>query len=194
DEKQCSPAELVYGQNIRLPGQFFVQEEDLEVDSDFVCKLNEHIHALLPTTTSSHGKRPTFVFKDFNTCSHVFLRADGVKPSLHPPYTGPYTVLKRGGKTFTLLVNGKENTVSIDRLKPAHLVSDLVALYKVLRSTPTGNAAPRTVPAGSVTLQQPPHLVLQLQVKPRTGNPQQALMQRLQLPHIVLVPDAVSIF
>ncbi|GBM77020.1 hypothetical protein AVEN_259230-1 [Araneus ventricosus] len=40
--------------------------------------------------------------------SHVFLRVDAAKPSLHPPNTGPCTVLKRGEETFTLFVNGKE--------------------------------------------------------------------------------------
>ncbi|GBN22047.1 hypothetical protein AVEN_241405-1 [Araneus ventricosus] len=145
-----STVELIYGQNIRLPGQFFVQKEDLEVDSDFICKLKEHIHALLPTTASSHGKRPTFFFKDLNTCSYVFLRVDAVETSLHPPCTGPYSILKRGIKTFALLVNGK-NTFSIDRLKPYHLVAYSVAPSKVLGSTPTDNADHRTVPAGSDT-------------------------------------------
>ncbi|BES97979.1 Hypothetical protein NTJ_10795 [Nesidiocoris tenuis] len=42
---------------------------------------------------------------------------DGVRKSLQRPYTGPYLVLK----TFTIQVNGKNVTVSRDRLKPAHI-------------------------------------------------------------------------
>ena len=37
----------------------------------------------------------------------------------HPRYHGPFEVLHRSEKHFTLSVNGKEKTVSIDRLKPA---------------------------------------------------------------------------
>ncbi|GBN25265.1 hypothetical protein AVEN_272264-1 [Araneus ventricosus] len=94
-------------------------------------------------------EKDIFVFKNLKNCSHVFLPVDAVKPSLHPPYTGTYTVLKRGEQTFTLIVNGKENTVSIDRLKPAHLVVDSVTPSKVLGSTSTDGAVHRTVTEGS---------------------------------------------
>ena len=35
------------------------------------------------------------------------------------PYDGPYEVIKRGEKAFTIKVRSKETVVSIDRLKPA---------------------------------------------------------------------------
>ena len=44
---------------------------------------------------------------------------------LQTPYTGPYRVLARGDKTFTTDYSGKEETVSIDRLKPAHTDSEV---------------------------------------------------------------------
>lgn len=49
---------------------------------------------------------------------------DAVKPSLHTPYTGPHEVLSRGEKTFSIRVNGNTVRVSIDRLKPAHLIRE----------------------------------------------------------------------
>ena len=36
-------------------------------------------------------------------------------------YEGPYKVIQPGPKTFTLDIGGRSETVSIDRLKPAHL-------------------------------------------------------------------------
>ena len=55
--------------------------------------------------------------KDIASWTHVFLRKDSVRAPLTPPYTGPYRVLVRTDKLFTLDVCGKKETVSIDRVK-----------------------------------------------------------------------------
>ncbi|KAM7307472.1 hypothetical protein ISCGN_011108 [Ixodes scapularis] len=39
------------------------------------------------------------------------------------PYEGPFPVIHRDTKTFTILVKNKEQVVAIDRVKPAHLDS-----------------------------------------------------------------------
>ena len=44
-----------------------------------------------------------------------------VHSSLHPSYDGPYRVVNRTRKYFTLDVNGRQEVVSIDRIKPAHI-------------------------------------------------------------------------
>lgn len=60
--------------------------------------------------------------KDLMHCSHVWVRVDRVRRSLEAPYTGPYLVLKRAPKYFVIrMENSKEQLISIDRLKPAHL-------------------------------------------------------------------------
>jgi len=46
------------------------------------------------------------------------LRTDAVKRPLERPYKGPYKVLRRGHKTFVIQYGDKEETVSVDRLKP----------------------------------------------------------------------------
>lgn len=51
----------------------------------------------------------------------MFLRDVTIKPPLTPPYTGPYQVLARSQKTFTIVYDGKEKIVSRDRVKPAFL-------------------------------------------------------------------------
>ncbi|GFS56882.1 uncharacterized protein TNIN_427011 [Trichonephila inaurata madagascariensis] len=43
---------------------------------------------------------------------------DSVRRSLQPPYHGPYKVINRSDKVFTLFFKGKNVNVSIDRLKP----------------------------------------------------------------------------
>ncbi len=49
-----------------------------------------------------------------------FVRRDSVKRPLQPPYDGPFRVISRNPKYYHLAMRGKVDTVSVDRLKPAH--------------------------------------------------------------------------
>ena len=62
-----------------------------------------------------------FQYKEIDTCSHVFFRRVTIAPPLTAPYDGPYKVLVRSGRVMKILVKGKVETVSLDRVKPAHL-------------------------------------------------------------------------
>jgi len=122
-----SSAELVYGEPLRLPGELVIESKDPrrhEDISDFVVQLRSVMNKLRPTPGSNHGNRTPFVFQHLKTCSHVFLRDDSVRKSLQPPYTGPYQVVERDEKTITIWINGHKSRVSIDRVKPAYLVSE----------------------------------------------------------------------
>lgn len=127
EDLSSSSAELVYGETLRLPGDFFESspQDSIPDYTDFVCRLRSRMNALKSSPVLRHGvNAKIFVFKDLNTTSHVFIRQDGVRKSLQPPYSGPYRVIERQDKYFKLDVKGKVISVSIDRLKPAHLLSD----------------------------------------------------------------------
>ena len=66
----------------------------------------------------------TYVSKDLGSCTHVFVCTDAVRKSLQPPYEGPFRVLRRDTKYYTLDLNGRTDKISLDRLKPAY-VDDL---------------------------------------------------------------------
>ncbi len=51
----------------------------------------------------------------------VYVRRGGHAPPLAPLYMGPYEVLRKSAKSFTIRVGGKDDIVSVDRLK-AHTV------------------------------------------------------------------------
>ena len=53
--------------------------------------------------------------------SHVYIGRDGYKPHLTCPYKGPYRILGRANKHFTVEVEGEASEVSVNRLKPAKL-------------------------------------------------------------------------
>ena len=65
-----------------------------------------------------------FICKDLSTARHVFIRNDGQKRPLEQPYSGPYRVVRRSDKWFTVSVSGRDKTVSVDRLKPAFVLAD----------------------------------------------------------------------
>ncbi|GBN11647.1 hypothetical protein AVEN_85111-1, partial [Araneus ventricosus] len=56
--------------------------------------------------------------------SNSTIRSDKVNPPLTPPYTGIHLVISRNDKNFIIDLNGKQSTVSFDRVKPAYLLAD----------------------------------------------------------------------
>ena len=56
--------------------------------------------------------------KNLEEAEFAWLRKDRVRQSLEAPYSGPYKILKKGPKTFTILIKEKETVVSVERLKP----------------------------------------------------------------------------
>ena len=113
----------MYGSPLRLPGEFFAPSPDEYTDvTDFVSRLRAHIGKLRAVTASRHAAPSTFIFKALATASHVFLRHGALRGALQAPYVGPYEVLHRSDKTYTIDIQGSAKTVSIDRLKPAYVL------------------------------------------------------------------------
>lgn len=118
-----SPAQMVFGTTLRLPGDFFFPSGEARDHDIFVRNLQENMARLRPTSHRKDRER-TFVPKDLTTCSHVFIKVEGLKRSLTPPYEGPYKVISRTNKTIRVQLPDRETTVSIDKVKPAFLNSD----------------------------------------------------------------------
>ena len=58
--------------------------------------------------------------------THVFVHHNAIRKPLQPPYDSPYCVLKQADKHYTLDITGHPEVISVDRLKPAYLESNLV--------------------------------------------------------------------
>ena len=114
----CSTAELVYG----TPGEFFTPAHDKELEdpTSYVTQLRSTMRQLQPVPSRTCDSN-VYIHDDLLSSSHVFVRHDGVRTSLQPPYNGPFKVVKRSEKFYTLDINGRKDTVSLDRLKPAYL-------------------------------------------------------------------------
>ena len=116
-----SAAEIVYGTTLRLPSEFSHKynvdaHTDLDNYFDKLLVAMSHLRLCPPRDSIRNN---IFQYKEIDTCSHVFLQRIAIAPPLTAPYDGPYKVIVRSG--MKILVEGKVETVSLDRVKPAHL-------------------------------------------------------------------------
>lgn len=149
-----SCAELVYGTTIQLPGDMIEISIIPPCDDIFVDRLRNAMREMNPVATSTHGQTKFYVNPSLNTCSHVFLRVDTVKPPLCQPYTGPHKILKRSNKNLTIQLNGRESTVSMDRVKPAYLIPTTEKVNSNLQVEKTVNLQ-SLCPEKNQTLKEP---------------------------------------
>ena len=133
-------AERAFGHTLTLPGEYFSPTKIPQGKPlDYVRRLRARLAQLKPLTPRSQTKT-THLPTHLENCTRVFLRTDQVRQPLQPPYTGPYTVLRRNSKTYVIERKGKRETVSIDRLKPAFVDDE--------PDTPPEVNAPTPPPAG----------------------------------------------
>lgn len=126
-----TPAMLVYGESLRLPADFFDDKYSATEHSDietFAFKLREHVRALKPVTVKHHSAQKPFIHPDIYKTSHVFVRQDAIKKPLQPMYQGPFKVVSRSSKYFTIDLPRGHDNVSIDRLKPAFFLKSDVGV------------------------------------------------------------------
>ena len=149
----CSSAELVYGAPITVPG-VFISSHSAHSNNKFQLQhLRDQVCSLAPVPTSQHGAVPTSVLYDLKQAKFVFIRRDSHHTPFQPPYKGPFRVIQPGSKTFQIDRGGKTETVSVDRLKPAHI--DLEHPAPVAEPRPRGRPPKNPQPAPTSTIHHP---------------------------------------
>lgn len=123
EDLNTSSAELVYGAPLTVPGDFLATTPGIQSTAKFLPALRNAIRQFAPVPTSRHGVSSSSVPPALLVSPFVFVRR-GQTSSLQCPYEGPFKVLSRTDKTFTLDYGGRPELVSIDRLKAAHLDID----------------------------------------------------------------------
>ena len=115
---EASPAEKVYGETLAVPGEFFPSTADEDVPLD---RLRAAADKFVPYVPTYADKVKRHIPTALSSSAHVFVRNDAHRVPLTRPYRGPYRVIERTDKAYKLMVHGREDWVSIDRLKPAYL-------------------------------------------------------------------------
>lgn len=114
-----SPAEMLYGTTLRIPGEFF-EPAVQNPTSEFIQQLQKVMQEQRERPATDHNTcRKLYLQPGIKSATSVFVRVDRVKQPLSPPYEGPFPVVERRAATFVIRVKGKLEEVSIERLKPA---------------------------------------------------------------------------
>ena len=120
----CSSAELVYGTPLTIAGDFIANHGHQSDHSLQLQRLRDRVGSLASVPTSRHGTAPVSVPADLQRAKFVFVRCDAHRTSLQRPYEGPFRVIETDPKTFKIDIGGKTETITVDRLKLAHLDVD----------------------------------------------------------------------
>ncbi len=149
ESSNLSPAEAVFGSPLVLPGQFPCSPE--ADPSQFLS----HLQHTLSGSLSSPAKPALTQFDlptDLLNSSYVFVRSPPSHPPLAPLYRGPYKVLQRSPHFFRLQIGSNTDSISVHRLKPAHVPPDTAPAQPPRRGRPPNTPLHpilKTVPCSS---------------------------------------------
>lgn len=165
-KENISPAQMLYGTNIRLPGMFIEPKKQLTSPETYAQTLQKTMAKLSPFDRNHHAtSHKPFIHPDMKDCEYVYIRMDAVKKPLTPSYEGPYKVLEKQEKYFKIQMPKKTSIVTVDRLKPAYILIDekvneplahakssssLVNDHKNVETAENNESAPKTTRSGRV--------------------------------------------
>lgn len=111
EDTGVSAAQSTFGRQLNIPGCIFEGEMDV---------LQEKLPPRMHRRSNPH------VPDSLSTCTHVWILKPGMRPSLTRPYEGPFRVLSRNLQSnyFVVNVKGIEETIPMERLKPAWTVQN----------------------------------------------------------------------
>lgn len=119
-----SAAELLYGQPVRLPGEFHGEPVKQSFSpSHFMDQLTEALKKA-QAQRKANKSRATFIHRELPNSTHVFVRNDAYRRPLTPAYDGPYRVLDRSDKFYKIQLPNRRDNISVDRLKPAFYINE----------------------------------------------------------------------
>ncbi len=122
EDSAISSTVSVYGLPLRLPGQ--LPDKTAVVEGTAVP--------------------PPAIPMALSGTTHVYIRRGNTGPPLMPLHIGPYVIRRQEPKFFTLIIGGKHETVSVERLKAHRGVKMVSPASPPSRGRPPKSAARRS--------------------------------------------------
>lgn len=119
EDLKCSPAELVYGQPLRLPGELVVPISNNTDNLDEMLQTLRKHFSIVRSNVIHHNNDKSYIPKTLNTCEYVFVKVNQ-RSGLQSPFEGPFKVISKHENTFKIQYGNTIKSVSIDLLKPAY--------------------------------------------------------------------------
>jgi len=139
NENGTSPFSMVTGEQPLVP-RIITPNFDL---TELSIRLHQLPFNYIPTRKKKIEEQLPEALK---SAKFVWLRTDRVRKPLKSPYQGPYKVLEKTDDTFTIEVRGKKSVVSINRVKPAHLVEESEVEKEMTNSSDDEQVAEQRLP------------------------------------------------
>ncbi len=145
EDSEFSPAELMYGSQLVLPGQF-INTAELPSPS-FLRELQTTMTGRLPPPAWHNvAPAPSALPEELLLAHFVLVRRDGAQPPLSSIYDGPYRVLERSTHFFLLEMGDRTDKVSTLRLKAARTLAETEPAKPPRRGRPVAQAPPDRAP------------------------------------------------
>ena len=122
----ASPAELVYGEGLAVPGDLLPDFPNNPTDlnnqrQNTLAGLRLEVERLQPTQTSAHRMPDVHIPDELKNATHVMVRRGGVHPPLTQPFVGPYRVDSHTQTGVKIHLPGRgTDEIALARVKPAH--------------------------------------------------------------------------
>jgi hypothetical protein len=145
EDSEFSPAEVVYGSQLVLPGQFINTAES--PSPSFLRELQTMMTGRPPPPARHNAAlTPSALPEELLLARFVLVRRDGAQPPLSPIYDGPYRVLEWSTHFFLLKMGDRTDKVSTLRLKAARTPADMEPAKPPCRGRPVAQAPPVRAP------------------------------------------------
>ena len=127
-DSDLSPAMILYGEQLNVPGSFLsvdpmMFQDDMSLFmTNLATRLNEIRTIILESQQpieNENNNNDDIVFK----YPYCYVKDPIKRSSLEPKWLGPFKVLHANGPLVRLNINGVEKNINVDRIKPAFVLS-----------------------------------------------------------------------
>lgn len=131
-----SPFTLLTGEAATFPARV-ADTCSLEDPSEIVSRIRQLVDQSVSPAFHSVTVPPPTIPQSLESAAEVWLRVDRVRRPLEAPYSGPFRVVSRQPRYFTISTPRGDETVSVHRLKPVIRASPLAEKLPAARTCKT---------------------------------------------------------